>query len=294
MWTRLSLRARFSLPLGIMFVTALLVGAVSLAFFAPTQFKDETAPAARSAKAVADALNGALRMSANPEQTLDAFVKSLGTSEAIQFRRAGVNSPPHPVEVQTPLGQVPRWFVDLLAIPEIGAAFPVLIDGNRIGDIIFSPDLSAEIFEKWVGFVAIACSIIALTLQTGVIAYFTVGGALAPLRDIGEGMSRLRKGDYDHPILPSGPPEVRRSAEVTNELARTLSQLSDDNRKPFRPGTPISPAPRRASCNRQRRCSWPTAACSTGCGRSTSRTWASRRASRRCCRMPVRRRPESN
>jgi len=230
MWTRLSLRARFFLPLGIMFVTALLVGAVSLAFFAPTQFKDETAPAARSAKAVADALNGALRMSANPEQTLDAFVKSLGTSEAIQFRRAGVNSPPHPVEVQTPLGQVPRWFVDLLAIPEIGAAFPVLIDGNRIGDIIFSPDLSAEIFEKWVGFVAIACSIIALTLQTGVIAYFTVGGALAPLRDIGEGMSRLRKGDYDHPILPSGPPEVRRSAEVTNELARTLSRLSDDNR----------------------------------------------------------------
>jgi len=227
MWTRLSLRARFFLPLGIMFVTALLGGAVSLAFFAPTQFKDETAPAARSAKAVADALNGALRMSANPEQTLDAFVKSLGTSEAIQFRRAGVNSPPHPVEVQTPLGQVPRWFVDLLAIPEIGAAFPVFIDGNRIGDIIFSPDLSAEIFEKWVGFVAIAFSIIALTLLTGVIAYFTVGGALAPLRNIGEG---LRKGDYDHPILPSGPPEVRRSAEVANELARTLSQLSHDNR----------------------------------------------------------------
>jgi len=180
--------------------------AVALAFFAPTQFKDETAPAARSAKAVADALNGALRMSANPEQTLDAFVKSLGTSEAIQFRRAGVNSPPHPVEVQTPLGQVPRWFVDLLAIPEIGAAFPVLIDGNRIGDIIFSPDLSAEIFEKWVGFVAIACSIIALTLQTGVIAYFTVGGALAPLRDIGEGMSRLRKGDYDHPTAKARVP----------------------------------------------------------------------------------------
>jgi two-component system, NarL family, sensor histidine kinase UhpB len=230
MWTRLSLRARFFLPLGIMFVTALLVGAVSLAFFAPTQFKDEAAPAARSAKAVADALNGALRISANPEQTLDAFVSSLGTSEAIQFRRAGVNSHSHPVELQTPLGRVPRWFVDLLAMPEIGAVFPVMINGNRIGDIIFSPDMSAEIFEKWVGFVAIAFSIIALTLLTGVIAYFTVGGALAPLRNIGEGLRRLRKGDYDHPILPSGPPEVRRSAEVANELARTLSQLSHDNR----------------------------------------------------------------
>ena len=229
MWTRLSLRARLFLPLGIMFATALLVGAVSLAFFVPTQLADETAPAARSAKAVADALNGALRISANPEQTLDAFVKSLGTSEAIQFRRTRVNSPPHRVEVQTPLGQVPRWFVDLLAIPAICAAFPVMIDGNRVGDIIFSPDVSAEMFEKWVGFVAIAFSTIALTLLTGIIAYFTVGATLAPLLNIGEGMSRMRKGDYDHPILPLGPPEVRRGAEMANELARTLSRLSHDN-----------------------------------------------------------------
>jgi two-component system sensor histidine kinase UhpB len=228
MWTRLSLRARFFLPLGIMFVTALLVGAVSLAFFAPTQFKDEAAPAARSAKAVADALNGALRISANPEQTLDAFVSSLGTSEAIQFRRTGVKSPRHPVEVQTPLGRVPRWFVDLLAVPEICAAFPVMI--NRVGEILFSPDISADMFEKWVAFAAIALSIIALTLLTGIIGYFTVGATLAPLRNIGEGMIRMRKGDYDHPILPSGPPEAHHSAEVANELARTLSRLSHDNR----------------------------------------------------------------
>jgi two-component system, NarL family, sensor histidine kinase UhpB len=230
MWTRLSLHTRFFLPLGIIFVSALLIGAVSLILFVPPQLADETAPATRSAKAVADALNGALRKSANPEQTLDAFATSLGTSEAIQFRRAGVNSPPHPVEVQTPLGRVPRWFVDLLAIPEIGAAFPVMIGGNRVGDIIFSPDISAEIFETWVGFVAIAFSIVALTLLTGIIAYFTVGTALAPLRNIGEGLSRLRQGDYDQPIPPSGPPELRRSAEVANELARTLSRLSDDNR----------------------------------------------------------------
>ena len=51
---------------------------------------------------------------------------------------------------------------------------------------------------------AIACSIIALTLLTGIIGYFTVGATLAPLRNIGEGMIRMRKGDYDHPILPSG------------------------------------------------------------------------------------------
>jgi two-component system sensor histidine kinase UhpB len=148
MWTRLSLRARLFLPLGIMFVTALLVATVSLAFFVPTQLVDETAPGAGSAKAVAAALNGGLRISANPEQTLDAFVKSLGTSEAIQFRRDGVKSPRHPVEVQTPLGRVPRWFVDLLAVPEICAAFPVMIDENRVGEIIFSPDIFRRYVRK--------------------------------------------------------------------------------------------------------------------------------------------------
>ena len=67
-------------------------------------------------------------------------------------------------------------------------------------------------------------------MLTGIIGYFTVGATLAPLRNIGEGMIRMRKGDYDHPILPSGPPEARHSAEVANELARTLSRLSHDNR----------------------------------------------------------------
>ena len=80
------------------------------------------------------------------------------------FRPAD-NSPVRhpPVEVQTPLGRVPRWFVDLIGVPAIGASFPVTIEGSRVGDIVFAPDLSADIFEKWIGFLAIACSAIALT-----------------------------------------------------------------------------------------------------------------------------------
>lgn len=230
MWTRLSLRARFFLPLGMVLVTVLLIGAISVALFAPTQLADESAAAARSAKVVADALNGVLRESSNPEQTLDTFVSSLGSSEPIQFRRAGFNSPSARAEVRTPSGPAPYWFVDLLAIPEIGAAFPVMIDGNRVGDIVFSPDISAEISETWVDFVGIACSTIALASLTGIITHFTVGAALDPLRNIGKGLSRMRKGDYDQPIAPSGPPEVRRSAEVANDLARKLSRLSHDNR----------------------------------------------------------------
>jgi two-component system, NarL family, sensor histidine kinase UhpB len=231
MWKNLSLRMRLVLPLGTMFVAALLLGAVSLQLFAPVQLMEENEPASRSAKAVAEALNSALLMSTNPQQTLDAFVQSLGTSETIRFRRTGAEITTHaPVEVRTPLGRVPHWFVDLLGLPEFGAAFPVRIDGKQVGDILFAPDLVADIYEKWIGFLALVSSAIALMLLTGSIAYFTAGNVLDALRGLGDGLTRMRTGDYDHPITASGPPEIRKAAEEANGLARTLGRLSQDNR----------------------------------------------------------------
>jgi two-component system sensor histidine kinase UhpB len=44
----------------------------------------------------------------------------------------------------------------------------------------------------------------------------------------------MRKGDYEHLIAASGPPEIRKGSEEANELARTLSRLSQDNRSLLR------------------------------------------------------------
>jgi two-component system sensor histidine kinase UhpB len=231
MWKRLSLRTRLFLPLGAMLVAALVLGGISLHIFATPQLIEENEPAARAAKQVADALNNALRSSSDPQRTLDAFGQTLGTSEAIQFRPAGTDLSVRPaVDVRTPFGKVPAWFVHLLAVPEIGASFPVMIGGSHVGDIVFAPDLSADIFEKWIGFLAITVSGIGLILLTGVIAYFTAGAVLRPLQDLGDGLTRMRKGNYDEFIPASGPPEIRKSCEEANELARTLGELSHDNR----------------------------------------------------------------
>ena len=232
MWERLSLRTRLVLPLGLMFAAALLIGGVSLRIFAPTQLLAESEPAARSAGAVAAALNGALQASTNPQATLDAFVQSLGTSEAIKFRRINADIPVvhSTLEVQTPLGRVPGWFVHLLALPEIGAAYPVTIEGKRVGDIVFAPDMSADIYEKWIGFLAIASSGLALMLLTGIIAHLTARSALGSLQNLGDGLTRMRMGNYAHLIPTSGPAEIRKSSLEANELARTLNRLSQDNR----------------------------------------------------------------
>ena len=235
MWEKFSLRTRLFLPLGMMFVAALVLGAVALRLFAPVQLIEENEPAMRSAKVVAGALNDALKTSPNPDQMLDAFVQSLGPSETIQYRRAGTAGRAHPpVEVRTLLGQVPAWFVDLLGIPDLDASFPVTIEGRRVGDIVSSPDISADIYEKWVGFLGIVSAGIALTLLTGVIAYFAAGAVLGPLQHLGDGLTRIRLGDYEHLIQPAGPQEIRKSSEEANELARTLNRLSQDNRSLLR------------------------------------------------------------
>src|SRR2546430_6352765 len=230
MWERFSLRTRLLLPLGLMFMAALLAGGASLRIFATAQLMEESEPTARSARAVAAALNGALRTATNPQAMLESFVQSLGESEAIRFRRLGTDLDVHPPEVQTPLGAVPHWFVRLLVMPESRTAFPVIIEGRQVGDIVVAPDMAADIYEKWIGFLAIACSGITLMLLTWAIAHFAARSASGPLQSLGDGLTRMRTGDYEQPIAPAGPPEIRKSAEEANELARTLHRLSQYNR----------------------------------------------------------------
>ena len=214
MWNELSLRTRLFLPLGAMFVIAFILGAILLRVFATSQLAEENEPATRAAHQVAEALNATLRTSPNPQQALDAFAQSLGTAGTIRFRRDGA-APEAPSRAS--FGRVPNWFVDLLVLPEIGAASPIQVDGKYVGDIVLAPDLSADVYEKWVGFLAISFAGIGLAVLTGIIAYFIAGAALGPLSDLEQGLTRMGKGDYEHLIPPSGPPRfVKAPRRPTN------------------------------------------------------------------------------
>src|SRR3954468_8344280 len=71
-------------------------------------------------------------------------------------------------------------------------------------------------------------------LLTSTIAYFTAGTVVNALQNLGEGLTRMRMGEYERLIVASGPPEFRTSSEEANELARTLGRLSQDNRSLLR------------------------------------------------------------
>jgi two-component system sensor histidine kinase UhpB len=228
MWKKLSLRTRLSLPMVVMVVVSLGLGGIALQIVSPDQFIYENEQTARSAKTVADALNAALAATSNPQATLDAFAGALGTSDAIEFSRPGQDDPVPRVRVNANVA--PQWFVALLRIPDVGAAYPVSIGNDRVGAVVFRPDLSADVFEKWVGFLAIVLSGSTLMLLAALSAYFTTGSAIRPLGALQQGLTRLRRGDYETMIPTAGPPEIRKSCEEANELARTLKRLSQDNR----------------------------------------------------------------
>jgi two-component system sensor histidine kinase UhpB len=230
MWQRFSFRTQLFLPLGLSFLAALAMGGLLLQTFATGQLADENEPGRRSTRTVALALNDALSVSENPRKMLDAFVHSLGTSSDIQFRPVEAGPAPSPEDSLRRVHGVPQWFIDLIAIPDMDAATPVIIDGKRVGDIVLMPDLSADLFEKWIGFLALTSLITVLMVLTGTIAYLFAGSALHPLQDLGVGLTRIRRGDYTTPIPLAGPPEIRQSCEEANALATTLAQLSQDNR----------------------------------------------------------------
>src|SRR6201995_3731523 len=179
MWTKLSLRERLVLPMGAMIVGALLLGGLALQSVSPDQFEYENAQGTRSAQLVAEALNAALAAAGNPQQALDAFASGLGTSESIEFARHGTM--PDRIAPRTHDSKVPAWFMAVLKIPQLGAAYPIKIGADHVGDIVFNPALSADIFEKWVGFLAIVTSGSVLMLLAALSAWLTTRNPAPPL-----------------------------------------------------------------------------------------------------------------
>jgi two-component system sensor histidine kinase UhpB len=245
MWKTWSLRTRLCIFLCAMFLTALIAGLVLLRVFAAEQLADENEPAGSSSILIAGALNKALAVSSNPEATLAAFVGELNTSgtDSIKFRASPQSQLDGPATVRT--RRVPGWFVRALALPDPARHTPIMIRGERVGELVFEPDMATDIHEKWIGFLAIVTSGAALTLVTLAITYLTVDTALKPLRDLGSGLARLRDGHYSGRIPCSGPPEIAESCEAANELAATLTQLDRENRSLLRKMVSIQDEERR-------------------------------------------------
>lgn len=247
MWKRLPLRFRLFLPTIGLIAASGLFGIFALQIFSPGQFESESDDAAALVRTVTKGLNAALEVAANPEPTLDGFAEGIGTGDAIRYRKADASVSKPGIRLST--DGVPGWFVGLLRIPNIATAHPVMIGERHIGDILFVPDLTPDLNEKWLGFLAIVLSGSALLVLAAISGYLTTSLALRPLTQLGAGLARMRQGDYDSTIPLLGPPEIRKSCEEANQLARKLKQLAQDNRSMLRKIVSLEDDERRVLAN---------------------------------------------
>ena len=232
MWKRLPLRFRLFLPTIALIAATLLFGIFALQIFSPNQFENESEDAAALVRTVTNGLNAALAVTANPQQALDAFADGIGTGDAIRYRKPDAS--PEKPKIRLTTDGVPAWFVSLLRIPNLATAHPITVGQQRAGDILFVPDLTPDLVEKWLGFLAIVLSGSVLLVLAAISAYLTTTMALRPLEQLGAGLARMQQGDYDSAIPLLGPPEIRQSCEEANQLARKLKRLAQDNRSMLR------------------------------------------------------------
>jgi two-component system sensor histidine kinase UhpB len=232
MWKRLPLRFRLFLPTIALIAATLLFGIFALQIFSPNQFENESEDAAALVRTVTNGLNAALAVTANPQQALDAFADGIGTGDAIRYRKPSAS--PEKPKIRLTTDGVPAWFVSLLRIPNLATAHPITVGQQRAGDILFVPDLTPDLVEKWLGFLAIVLSGSVLLVLAAISAYLTTTMALRPLEQLGAGLARMQQGDYDSAIPLLGPPEIRKSCEEANQLARKLKRLAQDNRSMLR------------------------------------------------------------
>ncbi|MDO9411370.1 MAG: histidine kinase [Pseudolabrys sp.] len=199
--------------------------------FSPGQMVEEHEASARLARQMARTLNQSLQQHPDANDIAAALLTELKSFEPGKIGFV----PAENVEGATKLVPqsvpgVPDWFSHFLTRDFVVEKIPVVLGKNYIGDIVFSPDLSADIIEKWVAFLGVIVSGIVLGLMISPVVYFTVRQTLRPLGLLETSLTRLESGEYGIQVASDAPPEIARSLQELNTLAGTLNKLSSENR----------------------------------------------------------------
>ncbi|MEJ2592929.1 MAG: LapD/MoxY N-terminal periplasmic domain-containing protein, partial [Candidatus Thiodiazotropha sp.] len=126
-------------------------------------------------------------------------------------------------------GEVPDWFVKLLAPPPAEyhrrIASPVL--GST--EIVVVPNPYAAIRQVWLEARSIVGLILLFTAICLVLMTFTIRRALRPVNDISTGLGVIQSGNYAARLPPFHLPELDRLSRQFNHMAQVLEAQQTEN-----------------------------------------------------------------
>lgn len=125
--------------------------------------------------------------------------------------------------------KVPAWFERTLRPPLTAETFPVVLHGERVGQVLLRSNPYDEMSEVWTDLRWLALLIILMSAMVVLLIDLATALSLRPLRILADSLDDLEQGRFRSGPAPVRLVELRRIGMRCHSLGQTLHRLSADN-----------------------------------------------------------------
>jgi two-component system sensor histidine kinase UhpB len=237
LWYRRSVRTQLLIVFVMIdLVAALVVGGVTI-FKARAQTRIEIAASMRLAELLVSEAVHLMQQQIPAEQFLAELPSQLRSVRHVRIwvkDTAGI-----PIGVRPPVNvdllrgeersPAPAWFADLIASPVEAHEVPVIVNGQRIGNVEIVGEPKDEIAEVWENAVALGTAGFALNLAVIGLLYALFGRVLDPLTGLTRGLSDLERQNFTVRLPRPHALELAAITDRFNALALALEMTRAEN-----------------------------------------------------------------
>ncbi|QRM55225.1 ATP-binding protein [Sinorhizobium sp. BG8] len=123
----------------------------------------------------------------------------------------------------------PAWFTSLVRVNDVRREMRIGLSGHQIGSVVLIGHAGDEIAEVWKDSKNLAAVALALNAGVAAILYVALGRVLRPLINLGEGLEKLERGQFQYRLARSTIPELANVAGRFNALADRLAAAKAEN-----------------------------------------------------------------
>ncbi len=232
----MSLRARLSILITIVFLLILTAGSGFVIENARRAISDEVHSAARFTVQLIEIalLNTDKTAEHSIEQDILQQVSRLESSRHLQIRILNRSIPGNhlPIMPDQPIhAAAPDWFINLVKPQVIEYRRTITTSDNKVTDIVIRADPSDEISEVWQDSKDVLLMFVLSVVLSILAVYYTLGRDLAPISIILNALDGIERGEYRLRLPQFHLKELSLISEKFNLMAGVLEQTREENRQ---------------------------------------------------------------
>jgi two-component system, NarL family, sensor histidine kinase UhpB len=228
----LPIRTRLNMLIGTLLVLALAANIVAIVLNAGARIRAEDDSILRLTRQTIDRGLGELRTSRDPARELARLVDGFAGLRHVSVLLQPAGAPaivPRLRQTTGEAAQVPDWFARAIITERSNVPVPVVVEGQRLGDIVIAANPWDEISEIWGAVTDTLLGGLVLIAAVFALTSLAVRQALGPVQRLGAALNLMESGDYEVRVATTGPPELADISAKLNALAAALKRTRSDN-----------------------------------------------------------------